>query len=75
MKVGDKVTRMLAGTIPMELTITAMTEDRIICGDWEFDLKTGAEIDEELGWGPPPKFAMTGSFIKMPGIKYTQAGE
>ena len=72
MQVGDKVTRMLAGTIPMELAITKITEDRIICGAWEFDKKTGAEIDEELGWGPPPEFEITGSFIKMPGIKYVE---
>jgi hypothetical protein len=75
MKVGDKVTRLLAGTIPMELTITRLTDDRVICGEdgWQFDRKTGAEIDDELGWGPPTPEEpgkMTGSFIKMPGIKY-----
>lgn len=70
MQVGDFVTRWLAGTIPMELRITEITNDRIICGGgWEFDKVTGAEIDDDLNWGPPPK--MTGSFIKMPGIKYT----
>jgi len=61
-KVGDTVTRLLAGTIPMELKVTEVTDDRIVCGGWEFDKATGVEIDEELGWGPPPK--MTGSFIK-----------
>jgi hypothetical protein len=35
----------------MELTVTAVTSNRIMCGDWEFDLLTGAEIDEFLGWG------------------------
>jgi len=45
----------------MELTVTEVTHDRIICGDWEFDQTTGAEIDEVLGWGPPPK--STGSYI------------
>jgi hypothetical protein len=54
----------------MKLKVTELTEDRIICGDYTFDRKTGAEIDEEIGWGPPPEFMMTGSFIKIPGIKY-----
>jgi hypothetical protein len=61
LKVGDKVTRMLAGTIPMTLVITEIKGDRILCGDYEFDKVTGAEIDDFLGWGAPPK--MTGSFI------------
>lgn len=69
MKVGDKVTRWLAGSIPMELTVTAIEGDRFMCGDYTFDMKTGAEIDEDLGWGPPPA-PMTGSFVKMPGVKY-----
>jgi hypothetical protein len=71
-KVGQTVTRWLAGTIPMELRVTSVTDDRIVCGGWEFDRATGAEIDEDLGWGPPPKFAMTGSFIRVPGVTYTQ---
>jgi len=45
----------------MELTVTEVTHDRIICGDWEFDRTTGAEIDDVLDWGPPPK--STGSYI------------
>lgn len=57
-KVGDTVTRNLCG-MEMELKVTEITENRIICGSWEFDKKSGAEIDEELGWGP----TMTGSFI------------
>lgn len=60
--VGDKVTRMLAGTIPDRLRVTEVKPDRIVCGLWEFDPATGAEIDEDLNWGPPPKW--TGSFIK-----------
>lgn len=47
-KAGDTVTRMLAGTIPMELKVTAITEDRIVCGDWEFDRVTGHEIDDYI---------------------------
>jgi hypothetical protein len=64
--VGDKVTRMMGGSIPMELTVTAVTEDRIICGPWEFDKRTGAEIDEDFGWGP----GFSGSYIQVPGVTY-----
>ncbi len=61
MKVGDKVTRMLAGSIPMNLTITAIDDEFIHCGGgWKFDKKTGAEVDEELGWGNEG----TGSYLK-----------
>lgn len=64
MKVGDIVERVLnAGgkIVPMmKLKITAITEDRVICGDWQFDKRTGAEIDEDLGWGPEA----TGTYIR-----------
>jgi hypothetical protein len=63
LKVGDVVVRMLAGTLPMKLQVSAITEQLIICSAWQFDKATGAEIDEELGWGPPP--LMTGSFIDL----------
>lgn len=62
-RVGDHVMRMLAGRIPMPLKVTAMTADRIICGEWQFDRETGAEIDDDLGWGPPPR--VTGSYIEL----------
>lgn len=60
-KVGDVVTRYLAGELRLNLEVTDVTHDRIICGDWEFDRRTGAEIDDLLDWGPPPK--RTGSYI------------
>jgi len=60
-KVGDVVTRYLAGSLKLILTVTEVTHDKIICGDWEFDRTTGAEIDDVLDWGPPPKG--TGSYI------------
>jgi len=51
--------------ITMTLKVTKVTEDRIYCGEpgvgWCFDRATGAEIDEELGWGP--QFGVTGSKI------------
>jgi hypothetical protein len=61
MKVGDQVTRMLAGHVPMKLKITELTDDHVVCGAWKFCRKTGAEIDEEMGWGPPPD--RTGSYL------------
>ena len=61
--VGDFVSRWLRkALIPMRLKVSEVTADRIICaGGWEFDRQTGAEIDEELGWGPG---RVTGSFIE-----------
>jgi hypothetical protein len=50
LKVGDVVTRMLAGVIPMELKVTELKDDLIICGAWKFSKNNGAEIDEDLGW-------------------------
>lgn len=61
LKVGDVVTRMLGGTIPMRLSVSAITDRIITCSAWQFDKATGAEIDEDLGWGPPP--LMTGSYL------------
>lgn len=73
LKKGDEVVRMLAGSIPCKLIVLEVRGDRVICGNelingvdginegWTFDLATGAEIDDDLGWGPPPKF--TGSFL------------
>ncbi|AEU37589.1 hypothetical protein [Granulicella mallensis] len=61
MDVDDVVVRMLAGTVPMKLRVSKVTNQVITCGDWEFDRATGAEIDELLGWGPPP--LTTGSYL------------
>ena len=59
--VGDTVYRFFAGIpTPMLLQVTAVTKDRIICSEWEFDKRTGAEIDEFFGWGP----ALTGTYIR-----------
>jgi hypothetical protein len=61
--VGDYVLRWLGGLPqPMRLPVKQVRADRIVClGGWEFDRKTGAEIDEDLGWGPD---GVTGSFIE-----------
>ena len=61
LKVGDVVTRMLGGSIPMKLSVSGITDRIITCSDWQFDRVTGAEIDEDLGWGAPP--LMTGSYL------------
>ena len=60
--VGDFVLRWFVGIPkPMRLKVTQITADRIICGAWEFDRQSGAEIDEDLGWGPG---GVTGSFLE-----------
>ena len=48
MKIGDTVTRWLCGSIPMKLKITDLTQNKIICGNWEFDRETGVEIDNMI---------------------------
>lgn len=58
-KPGDKIVRML-GSVKMELIVQNVTNTIIDTG-WTFDRKTGAEVDDDLGWGPPPK--MTGSYL------------
>lgn len=47
-KEGDTVTRMLGGVIPQELVVTKVTDDRIVCGMWEFSRGNGHEIDEDI---------------------------
>lgn len=49
--VGHWAIRNMAG-IEMKLRITEVTDKLIVCGPWTFDRVTGAEIDEDLGWGP-----------------------
>jgi hypothetical protein len=62
-KVGDRVVRWLGGAIPMPLRVTQVTGTTVECSLWTFDRATGAEIDDDLGWGPPPR--ITVSFIVM----------
>jgi len=57
---GFRVHRLMAGSIPMTLTVTKVTEQLIVCGGgWTFDRRTGIEVDEELGWGVD--YGITGS--------------
>lgn len=65
-KEGDVVTRMLAGTIPMELVVGHVDETMIYIGKpgeggWKFRRDNGAEVDEDLGWDG---INLTGSYIK-----------
>ncbi len=61
-QVGDPVLRIMCGCNGMRLTITEIAGDRVKCGSWEFDRLTGAEIDEDMDWGPNS----SGSFIAIP---------
>lgn len=61
-KVGDTIQRNLAGVHIHSIVVTEVTDTKIIAGlGWEFCRKTGAEIDEDLGWGPA--HGVTGSFL------------
>lgn len=53
LKVGDSVTRMLAGSIPMPLKVTKIEGHVIHCGAYTFHADNGGEIDEDMGWDPP----------------------
>jgi len=56
------VYRHLGGVLCMPLTVTSVTENHIVCGDWTFDRLTGVEIDDVLQWGPA--WGVTGSYIR-----------
>lgn len=62
-KVGDKVLRKIGKNGPESImTVTQIKKNKIICNKaWSFDKKTGAEIDKDLRWGPPP--LITGSYL------------
>jgi hypothetical protein len=47
-EVGDVVTRMLAGDTPINIYVTEITDDLIICGPWKFDKYTLCEIDDNI---------------------------
>ncbi len=41
LRVGDVVVRMLAGTLPIKLQVSDITEQLIVCSAWQFDKVTG----------------------------------
>lgn len=45
---GDMIERMLAFRIPCYFIVSLVTDDRIYSGGWEFDRKTGLEIDVDI---------------------------
>ena len=59
-QIGDQLIRNMGGII-LPVKVTKITEDKIYCGAWEFDKRTGAEIDEDLNWGPHG----TGSYLAL----------
>lgn len=61
-QVGEIVCRYSNGVLLMALTVSEITEDRIICGPWTFDRSTGAEINEQLRWGPDNTFSYIQKF-------------
>lgn len=61
LKKGDTVERLMGGTVIMELKITEVSGNKILCGDWEFDRRNGAEVDDFLGWSKDG----TGSYIRV----------
>ncbi len=63
LKVGDPVIRMMAGTLPMDLKVSKVSDTIIYCGPWEFDKTTGGEIDSYFGWDGK---TVTGSFLRLP---------
>jgi len=62
LRVGDQVTRWLAGVVPIPLVVTSRKGGLIECGAWTFDARNGAEIDPDLGWDEMG----TGSYIRPP---------
>lgn len=67
LQVGDYVTRNMGGA-ELELKISKIDDRFIYCGPWKFCKNTGAEVDEDLNWGPPPQH--TGSFIILKSNNY-----
>jgi hypothetical protein len=59
-QVGDHLIRNLGG-INIPVTVTRIKNDKIYCGPWKFDMRTGAEIDKDLNWGPHG----TGSYLSL----------
>lgn len=59
-EVGDEVMRDMC-SIREWWKVTEVTDETFTVGlGWMFDKKTGAEIDDDLHWGP--KYGRTGSF-------------
>jgi hypothetical protein len=86
LKVGDTVTRMLAGTVAMKMKVIKLDDDLIYCGAaqpgappvtaddcWTFDRETGVEEDPVLKWGV--KYGRSGSYLMHPGLRMRDDGK
>jgi hypothetical protein len=74
-KVGERVTRMLAGRVPMEMMVSSVDEELIYCGAWTFNRDFGYEVDLDLGWGVEVNGEiMTGSFLVSPSELFAEIG-
>lgn len=74
LKVGDRVDRIMGhGGPTMHMQVTKVNEDLVHCGHvtedgevmdlgWTFDRASGAEVDEDLQWGP--KYGRTGTYLR-----------
>lgn len=69
--INEILIRKLGGVLDMEMRVVKIEDGVIHCTavdeptqdiTWEFDQVTGAEIDEDLRWGP--KYGVTGSFLR-----------
>lgn len=60
-KIGDVLTREIANIIRVDVKVTGVTDQHVICGEWIFDKETGMEEDPEIGWGKA--FGITGSLL------------
>lgn len=76
LKPGDKITRLISDRkIPMEMVVVKIEDGLIHCDTtqfggtgvisdghyWTFDPTSGAEVDDDLMWGP--LWGRTGSFL------------
>lgn len=65
LKGGDKVVRMIGGTIPLLLTVTFVTERVVAAGPWQFSRMYGLEIDGVIGSDGTPQTPVL-SYIRKP---------
>jgi hypothetical protein len=63
--IGDMVSRRIGGVVDMQMEVTMVDDKFIHCGPWKFARDSGAEVDEELGWGQEDEDGsiVTGSYL------------
>lgn len=50
-RVGDELTKMLSGLVPIKITVTGIDKDYIHCGDIKFDIVNGKQYNENVDFG------------------------